>query len=107
MELKEVFEEAKNGRELSDIIELDLEKAKCATLDGLPSELPEINTLSASSLGLTNLNGLPQMPKLHTFDLSENKLKGEALKELATKCPALEQLNLCGNEIAVSFLLPF
>jgi acidic leucine-rich nuclear phosphoprotein 32 family protein A/C/D len=99
MELKEVFEQARGDRDIKDLIELDLEKAKCATLDGLPDELAELTIFNASNLGLENLNGLPLMPKLHTLDLSENKLKGESLKVLIEKTPALEQLNLCGNLI--------
>jgi Leucine-rich repeat (LRR) protein len=105
MELKEVFEQARGDRDIKDLIELDLEKAKCATLDGLPDELAELTIFNASNLGLENLNGLPLMPKLHTLDLSENKLKGESLKVLIEKTPALEQLNLCGNLIEVCFLM--
>uniref|UniRef100_A0A914XXM6 Uncharacterized protein n=1 Tax=Panagrolaimus superbus TaxID=310955 RepID=A0A914XXM6_9BILA len=99
MELKEVFEKACDGRDIKEITELDLESAKSANLDGLPEELPELAIFNASNLGLDNLNGLPMMPKLHTLDLSENKLTGDALKVLIQKTPGLEQLNLCGNQI--------
>uniref|UniRef100_A0AC34QL48 Acidic leucine-rich nuclear phosphoprotein 32 family member A n=1 Tax=Panagrolaimus sp. JU765 TaxID=591449 RepID=A0AC34QL48_9BILA len=99
MELKTKFEEIQGERDLKDITELDLDKVKAHNFEGLPNELPEVIVINASGLGLENLNGLPSLPKLHTLDLSENKLTGAVLHLIGEKCPSLEQLNLCGNEI--------
>jgi len=99
MELKIRFEEIQGERDLKDITDLDLEKVKAQNFEGLPDELPEVLIINASGLGLENLNGLPNLPKLHTIDLSENKLTGAVLGKIGEKCPVLEQLNLCGNAI--------
>lgn len=103
MELKNKFEEIQGERNIADITSLDLDQVKSKSFDGLPDELPEVLVINAAGLGLENLNGLPSLPKLQTFDLSENKLTGAVLGVIGEKCPALEQLNLCGNEIVVCF----
>lgn len=79
------------------IVELNLDNSKSATIVGLTDEYVNLESLSLINVGLTSLKGFPKLPKLKRLELSDNRISN-GLDNL-TGCPNLICLNLSGNKI--------
>jgi len=88
----------RRGRNPDQIKELNLDNARSINIVGLTDEYCNLESLSLINVGLTNLKGFPNLPKLCKLELSDNRLTN-SLSELVG-CPNLKTLNLCGNKIS-------
>src|SRR5689334_16136793 len=88
-------------------------------IEGLTAEFTNLQSLNLSSVGLTSLDGLPNLNNLRSIDLSgfhelqhnlnvcsacsdNNELTSSCLGPLAEKCPRLYHIILCGSAIKAS-----
>jgi hypothetical protein len=67
-----------------------------ASLAGLPEELPALRTLELRA-AITDLSGLPRMPKLAALYLTETQV-GD-IEGLDQKCPNLVSLDIRGTGV--------
>lgn len=88
----------RRGRNPDQIIDLNLDNARSVNIVGLTDEYVNLETLSLINVGLTNLKGFPNLPKLKKLELSENRLTNSL--NYLIGCPNLQTLTLCGNKIA-------
>ncbi|KAF8367933.1 hypothetical protein PRIPAC_85762 [Pristionchus pacificus] len=84
-------------RDPAKIDQLYLDNCQCDKIEGLSDNLASLDTLSMVNCGLKTLEGLPILPELVIFDISQNELDG-GLEILADKCPKLEKLVLSDNK---------
>lgn len=84
--------------EPSQIKDLNLDNARSANIVGLTDEYKNLEVLSLINVGLANLKGFPNLPKLKRLELSDNRISGGL--NFLSGCPSLKTLNLCGNKIA-------
>jgi acidic leucine-rich nuclear phosphoprotein 32 family protein A/C/D len=82
----------------AQIVELNLDNARSATIVGLTDEYVNLESLSLINVGLTSLKGFPKLVKLKRLELSDNRISGAL--ELLHGCPNIACLNLSGNKIA-------
>ena len=80
------------------IKDLNLDNARSANIVGLTDEYKNLEVLSLINVGLANLKGFPNLPKLKRLELSDNRISGGL--NFLSGCPNLRTLNLCGNKIA-------
>ncbi|GMT00263.1 hypothetical protein PENTCL1PPCAC_22437 [Pristionchus entomophagus] len=86
-------------RDPAKIDQLYLDNCKTDKIEGLADNLASLDTLSMVNCGLKSLEGLPTLPELVIFDISQNELSS-GLDILAAKCPKLEKLVLSDNKFA-------
>jgi len=68
-------------------------------ISGISESYINLYTLTIKDAGITNLKGLPKLPKLKHLNLESNQLDGEDLESLIENCPKLTELNLSENPI--------
>jgi len=106
--MEEAIKNQLGSKQPSEMVELNLDNVKATSITGLNAEdFVNLSTLSFVNVGLTSLEGLPNLPKLISIDLSENKLTGEngIFSTLAESCPHLCRVNLCSNDIKTADVL--
>mmetsp|Transcript_27709 Transcript_27709/g.31956 ORF Transcript_27709/g.31956 Transcript_27709/m.31956 type:complete len:212 (+) Transcript_27709:85-720(+) len=97
------IEEQVSGRSAEDVDELVLDQTQiekftpelCSALE----KYENLFFLSLNDCGLTSLEGLPNLPKLIRFELTDNKIPGSSLSHLS-KLVGLQSLSLGGNPIS-------
>jgi len=87
----------RRGRNPDQIKDLNLDNARSANIVGLNDEYVNLESLSLINVGLANLKGFPNLPKLKRLELSDNRISGGI--NYLKGCPNLKTLNLCGNKI--------
>ncbi|VDD96710.1 unnamed protein product [Enterobius vermicularis] len=87
----------RRGLEPNEVEHLNLDNIKAKRITGLSDEYKALKTLSMINVGLTSLEGLPNLPALKHLDLSDNKISKDL--ERLENCPSLTHLNLAGNNI--------
>lgn len=63
-------------RDPAKIDQLYLDNCQCDKIEGLSDNLASLDTLSMVNCGLKTLEGLPILPELVIFDISQNELDG-------------------------------
>uniref|UniRef100_A0A915CSD5 Uncharacterized protein n=1 Tax=Ditylenchus dipsaci TaxID=166011 RepID=A0A915CSD5_9BILA len=95
-----------NGKEPSEVIELQLDNCDALAIEGLTDEFSNLVILALNGNALSTLKGLPKLESLMSIDLSDNKLSA-SLDVLVKRCPQLTHVNLSGNDIKeIEKLLP-
>ncbi|XP_027018286.1 acidic leucine-rich nuclear phosphoprotein 32 family member A-like isoform X2 [Tachysurus fulvidraco] len=100
MDLKTRIHLELRNRTASDVCELVLDNCRSdeGKIEGLTSELLNLEYLSLINVGLTSISNLPKLHKLKKFELSDNWISG-GLEILAEKVPNLTYLNLSSNKL--------
>ncbi|XP_060750158.1 putative acidic leucine-rich nuclear phosphoprotein 32 family member C isoform X2 [Tachysurus vachellii] len=100
MDLKKRIHLELINRTPSDVCELVLDNCRSeeGKIEGLTSELLNLEFLSLINVGLTSISNLPKLHKLKKIELSDNRISG-GLEILAEKVPNLTHLNLSGNKL--------
>lgn len=80
------------------IKELNLDNARSVSIVGLTDDYCNLESLSLINVGLSNLKGFPNLPKLRKLELSDNRISS-GLNYLKG-CLNLKTLNLCGNKVS-------
>ncbi|KAL3143061.1 hypothetical protein ABBQ38_003336 [Trebouxia sp. C0009 RCD-2024] len=81
-----------------DKLELD-QKCRAATIQGL-EKFTNLVTLSLGSVNLTSLENFPQLPKLQSLLLTDNRISGGLEALTAAKLDQLTELDLSNNRLA-------
>jgi len=87
----------KRGRSNEEIRELNLDNCRATQIEGLTEELVNLEVLSLINVGLTSLKGFPKLSNLRKLELSDNRISGGL--SLLDGCPKLHSVNLSGNKI--------
>lgn len=105
MNLSQRIELEKGKRQPSEVKELNLDRSKASSIEGLTDEYTNLETLSLVNVGLKTLSGLPALPALKVLDLTDNGISDGL--DVLVNCPNLVKLNLSSNKISsVEVLTP-
>lgn len=102
---KEIAEDPEAIEELRDVLEEGIRfdgiaiKTLPASVASRLTNLKQLEMLSFANCKLTGVESLPSLPGLKCLDLSDNNLKGDELRHIATKFPNLHVLLLGGNQV--------